>query len=315
MTASLIANSFVLVFTLCNVKILNEPAVIFLTTLVICNLAMSVLYLIPVTITTAVGEWVFGETDEQKTGSCQFIGYLYSQNVYLISFIFTIISVDRFLFIVKPLIHKRFMKTRTAVMTVIIAWLLSIVLSSIPFMFGLSEQYKFDGYTGTCGSSFESQIDYEVVFVFVVLVCIAIIAVTSTWTFCFTRRFIKRLSRPDLEANSSSAYNSQVRKVFGIFSALLLATIVTYVPGIVTAMIGIALGSGSPPGILISIIHILFYLNYVLIPLIQLYFRRELNYYITILCVSVRCCRSTSSKVQPQVAATGAVSTEAEQID
>ena len=275
--AALLANSFVFIFTLFNMKVLKQPSNMFLTNLVLGNLIMTILYMIPVFVTTTIGEWVFGQTLEQRNASCQFAGFLYSHNVYLTSITFAIISVDRFLFIVKPLAHKTFMKTWVAVGIVIGAWILSALISTIPFTFGLKDQYVFDEFTATCGSAWISQTDYEIVFVLVVIFCVATITVTSVWTFCFTRRFIKRLQKNSVQED---VYNGKVRRVFGIFSVLLIATVCTYAPGVVVALVGFVIGQSNVPGVILTIIHIIFYLNFVLIPLIQLYFRKELNYYI-----------------------------------
>ena len=280
--AALLANSFVLIFTLCNIKTLKQPSIIFLTNLVLGNLFIVVLYMIPVFITSAVGEWIFGTSIEMKDASCQFVGYSYSQNVFLTTLTFTVISVDRFLFIVKPFIHKRYMKTWVATVIIICAWIFSGLMSLIPFAAKV-HSYEFNEYTGICGSPWIGHIDHEFVFIIVVLVSIVIIMVTTMWTFCFTRKFIRHLqnvSSMSETRDDSHVYNHRIRKLVGIFGALLIATTLTHTPGFVVAIISIAIDAENVPGVVYTAVHLIYYLSYILIPLIQLYFRKELKHYL-----------------------------------
>ena len=147
--ASLIANSFVLVVTLYNIKVLRQPANIFLTNLILGNLFITIFHLpTTVTIVTGVaGEWVLGTTLEQKDGFCDFFGVVSNSNTYFETLTFTVISVDRFLFIVKPLIHKRFMNTKVAVTIAITTWIISVVLS-LPAIIGVGLDFGNESSSG-----------------------------------------------------------------------------------------------------------------------------------------------------------------------
>uniref|UniRef100_A0A1X7TV62 G-protein coupled receptors family 1 profile domain-containing protein n=1 Tax=Amphimedon queenslandica TaxID=400682 RepID=A0A1X7TV62_AMPQE len=79
---------------------------------------------------------------EEKTATCTFTAFIYSYTIPVIFMTLAAISFDRFLFIVKPHLHKRFMRPWVALTLTIAIWILSAVLSSTPF-YGLNE-YVYD---------------------------------------------------------------------------------------------------------------------------------------------------------------------------
>ena len=85
-------------------------------------------------IALAAGEWIFGSTDEEKRGTCIFASYLCWHISDVISMTLAAISFDRFLFIVKPHLHKRFMRPWVALTLTIAIWILSAVLGTLPFL-------------------------------------------------------------------------------------------------------------------------------------------------------------------------------------
>ena len=279
----LTTNLLVLIFSLCHPKILKLSSNIFLTNFVLGNLVIVILYMPTVIVTIATGEWVFGETTKQKDISCHFFGFIFAQSIFLSVFTLTAISFDRFLFIVKPFIHKRFMKTWVAAVIVIILWAMSIILCIPPF-FGIN-RYAFSPTNAACIPSWDSTSNtvYLVCTVLVVTTCIAIIAVTSLWTFCFTHNYIKRLtplSNTSNDQQQKHVYNSRIRKILGIFGAMLIVTAITYAPGLIVCIVGLAITFERLPRPLFTSITVLFYTVTISNPIIQSYFRRELNIFV-----------------------------------
>lgn len=294
MIGSLLINSFVLFISLSNPDILKQSSIIFSTNIVVVNLLMTIVHLTPILITAALGKWVFGVTVDQKTAFCQFSGAVYSLNVYLLVLSLAMVSVDRCVFIVKPLFYKIYMKAKTTIFIIIIAWAIASLTSTIPFVFGIqNSEYVFDRLLGTCGSAWESTLDYEFVFIIFIVIWVIVIAVSTLWAFCYTKKFLKRVhvtSNPVISSSvaaqrsskgrsstTSSVYNYRLLKVFGMFSMFLIATAVCYTPGIIVATITIVVGRENMPSYCYPTIHLLYYLNYSLIPLIQLIFRKELK--------------------------------------
>ena len=97
----LITNSFVLILTFCFIKNWKQPAIIFLTNMLLNNLVIILLVMPFSIITAASGEWIFGSTVNQKESVCQFSGCLFSYSFLVTRMNLMLVSFDRFFFIVK----------------------------------------------------------------------------------------------------------------------------------------------------------------------------------------------------------------------
>ena len=215
MILALIANGVVLSITLYQRKSWKQPSTIFFTSLILAHLVLNLLYLPFDIIALAAGEWIFGSTDEEKRGTCSFVSYLYWHIADVISMTLAAISFDRFLFIVKPHLHKRFMRPWVALTITIAIWILSAVLGTLPF-FDIGH-YSYVNESGYCTLIGVDLAAFVIILVIILLV-VGIIIVTSLWTFCFTRRFFNAQS----VIAGESVYASKKKRLFGIFGSILL---------------------------------------------------------------------------------------------
>ena len=220
MILGLIANGVVLSITLYQRKSLKQPSTIFFTSLILAHLVLNLLYLPFSIIGFAAGEWIFGSTDEEKRGTCYFAVFIFWWMVLVISMTLDAISFDGFLFIVKPHLHKRFMRPWVVLTLTIAIWILSAVLSSVPL---LGYQLNID----TCTPS-SAGIGFVVYITLLSVIVLGIIFITSLWTFCFTRRFFKDQS----VIAGESVYASKKKRLFGIFGSMLLIYGICFVPGV-----------------------------------------------------------------------------------
>uniref|UniRef100_A0A1X7TU55 G-protein coupled receptors family 1 profile domain-containing protein n=1 Tax=Amphimedon queenslandica TaxID=400682 RepID=A0A1X7TU55_AMPQE len=133
------------------------------------------------------------------------------------------ISFDRFLFIVKPHLHKRFMRPWVALTLTIAIWTLSAVLSSTPF-YGLGN-FSFDELLGFCFPLWIS-VDFIVYSLVIILLLFSVIIVTSVWTLCFTHRFITQQS----QLSNDNIYASKKKWLLGIFGSMLLVYGIYFMP-------------------------------------------------------------------------------------
>ena len=146
--AALIANITVLSITLYQRKSWKQSSTIFFTSLILAHLVMNVLYLPFTVIAFAAGEWIFGSTDEEKRGTCYFAAFISEYTVTVVAVTLSAISFDRFLFIVKPHLHKRFMRPWVALTLTITIWILASFFYSTTF-FGVGEVI-YDNEFGSC---------------------------------------------------------------------------------------------------------------------------------------------------------------------
>ena len=297
-TATVI-NSFVLIYTFCHPKILKQPSIIFLTNFIFVNLGTTILYLPFSVITATTGEWIIGNTVDEKTISCIFIGFLSSFNSYLTILTLTLMSVDRFLFIVKPLVYKAFMKTWVAILVDAMVWVVAGVFSIPPF-FGFG-QYSFELFGSNCFIVFSSNFHFFILSFVGMSTFLTIIAITTIWTYFFTRKYIKKFGDEPLNVKDDTLYKKRKRKLTGIFGTILIVTGICYGPLMITALMNIIIGFGNLPGQFFTASLFFLGMNYILNPIIQSYFRKDLNNFIVFYCRKIfgvctcRCCCSESN--------------------
>ena len=135
---------------------------------------------------------------------------MYWYSVLIVTATLTILSFDRFLSIVKPFVHKQYMKPQTAMIIVVITWITSAILNTNP-LYGFGK-FIFGREHGTCVPIWTKETLYLVFTVIVFLILIGIIIFTSIWTCCFTRRYLQRR-----HSHKNNIYISNNRRVIGIF--------------------------------------------------------------------------------------------------
>ena len=275
MILALIANGVVLVITIYQRKSWKQSSTIFFTSLILVHLVLT-LYL-PFSITAlAAGEWIIGSTDEEKQGTCGFTAFVIIFSGYIMFMTLSLISIDRFLFIVKPHLHKRFMSPQVALVLVIIVWIVSAVFFSSGFIDGSGVEFQYIDYLGVCYVFTTSPIMAVFRFMFASLIFI-IIVVTSVWTFCFTRKFINNQSM----IVGESVYASKKKRLFGIFGSMLLVYGIFFTPSIFFSSL---LAIVDSPGELTMTALMFFFLLITFSPVVQAYFRPEINSVIVAVC-------------------------------
>ena len=211
MILALIANGIVLLITITQRKFWKQSSTIFFTSLILAHLVMALLYMPLIVITLAAGGWIFGSTDEEKKGTSYFFVFITWYTVLVISVTVATISFDRFLFIVKPHLHKRFIRPWVALTLTIGIWILAVPLSIVRFF------------------ETSNSIGFFIYLILLSVILLGIILVTSVWTFCFTFRFINNQS----VTAGESVYASRKKRLFGLFGSMLIIYIICFIPGFI----------------------------------------------------------------------------------
>ena len=263
----IIANGAVLLMTLYQRKSWNQSSTVFFTSLLLSNLIIALWYLMS-SIAVGAEEWIFGNTFEEKNATCLFVAYLMWNCSMNSMMTLAAISFDRFLFIVKPHLHKRFMRPRVALILIIGLWLLCSLINTTPFYgFGV---YGYYSPGGICSTSYETSGFFYLLFIVVVYAIIYfIIAFTSIWTFCFTRRFMQ----DQAELVGNSVYQSRRKRLLGIFGYMLLSYIIALLTSYITSIINIFYYLPAYVGLGVLVTYGSFIIS---IPIIQSYFRPEI---------------------------------------
>ena len=278
-------NLFVILFTLCHPKTLKKSSTIFLTCLAVANLLVSCLFMPFTVITAAAGEWIIGKTEEEKEATCKFVGFMFSYTVGLSVHTLALISFDRFLYIVKPMLYIRYMTPKLAIVIVLGLWIIVGLLSTTPF-FGLGS-FEFSYSTASCLPLWAGHVHY-VIFTFIgSLVPFTTIIVTSVWTFLATRKFIKRrhddrmfvIITSNTREQERSVYSNSYRNLIGIFGALTLVNVLSFLPYIIVSVAEFftAAGYDNIPHPIYSTVLVMYLLSNIFNPIVQSYFRQELR--------------------------------------
>ena len=272
MVAGLITNSFVLILTLCYLKDWKQPSNIFLTNMLLNNLVIILLVMPFSVITAASGEWIFGSTVNQKENVCQFAGCIFSYSTFVATESLVLVSFDQFFYIVKALQYDKYMTVNKAVIIVAVSWILAAFLSTLPFLgFGA---YEFSTSFGTCVTGWQGQTGYSIFISLVILILVGSIIVTTIWTLCFTRKYLRDKATGPILTKGSNIYASQQRRLIGLFGMLILVHLLCYTPALIVVFIGLFT---IIPSEAYAVIFILYLLLTSLIPIIQSFFRRDIK--------------------------------------
>ena len=115
---------------------------------------------------------------------------------------------------------------------------------------------------------------------------------TTLWTFFISKKFIQGTVFLHHSTSEKSitihkhVYMHRIKK-FRIFSTLLIVTSLTYLPGILAAMIAVFWNTLPIPAF--STVVVLFLLNPVLNPIVQFYFKRDTCEFIVHYCIICVC--------------------------
>ena len=251
MILALIANGIVLLITITQRKSWKQSSTIFFTSLILAHLVMALLHMSFLIIFFAAGEWIFGSTDAEMQGTFLFLILFYFYTVLVIVMTVAAISVDRFLFIVKPHLHKRFLRPWVALTLTIIIWILAVPLSIVGFFASNS-------------------IGFLIYVILLSVIIDGIIFVTSVWTFYFTCRFINNQS----ETAGESVYASRKKRLFGIFGSMLIVYIICFIPGILYFIFDMFIEVPEEYGL---VTNACFLFITIANPIVQAYFRPEIK--------------------------------------
>ena len=195
----------------------------------------------------------------------------------------TALSVDRWFFITRQLCHKAYMKKWVAVVISVSIWVTGIAFSILPF-FGFG-QYSFEIYGASCFTAYRGHTAFLILSLNAVGINLIVITITTLWTYFFSRKYVKKFnhnllgSKKDADLQSR-LYEKRKKKLTGIFMTILVVTGICYGPIVLAGLVGIFIQVENLPGPVFTTSLICLYSNAILNPIIQSYFRKDLNEFI-----------------------------------
>ena len=277
---ALVWNLFLIVVMIRRKSVCKDPSAIFLFTLAIVDFTIAVT-VTPFNAATAIaGGWIFGPTDAIRAGLCDTLAFLLNVFLSLSIHILALISFDRFLIIVYSLKYDRIMKPWTAWLLVGVICIPPILISLPPF-FGLG-MYHYSVFVGSCLFQWAGQRLYVALYVGEALIPIVAIVVFSIITYVYIRKFFKRQKR---QASRYSLHSDKVAQrhrgrqssLTRIFLALLVTQAICFLPGVISAFVGVIIRADNLPNAVLIISLLLIMSNAAINPIVQSIFRREMR--------------------------------------
>jgi hypothetical protein len=240
--------NLLVIATIVKQRLYTQPTIILLLSLASTDLVLLVFHVPQAMIVGFHGEYLFGNSDRVRCSVCSktgFIPVLFGLNS---TFQITLMSIDRFLFIYKPLKYDRYVTVWRTVIAIALSWIVAVVLSILPLTgFG-----NISYVTIQCDIEVNPGNDMYGILVLTVF-CLAVIPVlvSNMWVCCIVQRNIRaiykvRRSQKTCEQTPDEItfYQSLRKKrherelhVVKVFGALLCSNTISWLPIIVLTLI------------------------------------------------------------------------------
>ena len=218
----------------------TEPTMMLLLSLATADLMICIVIL-PITIITGIADnFVFGDSDYLRCQVCQ-IGLLFHIFSFASMNTIALISVDRFVYIWRPLRYHKYMTVKFVRSLIVAAWLLSIAVSITP-LFGFGT-IGFSNYALTCTVVFNGDGRlamnslYLLFLVLVAMIPLMTLIVTNVWVFFTALKSMRRHYKMSQKNNVDNLLqraklekNRQQMRLFKVFIVILVTNVVTWVP-------------------------------------------------------------------------------------
>ena len=223
----------------------KQPAILLLLNLAITNLLLCMIVMPMIIIPALAGEFIFGSSDYARCRVCHLtliMSILLLMSVHNIA----LLSLDRFLYVKKPLQYQNIVTLKRVIAVLVLCWLVFTAFSILP-VFGVG-LVTFTEVLSACVLTWAVKglnIHYVYYWVFVVCACltpVTILVITNTWMICIMR---KSLSRGYLRSkkNSFGSWGTSTRslqlrekhtkdqvRLVQIFGSLFLSSVLTWLP-------------------------------------------------------------------------------------
>ena len=286
--------NLIVIATIIKKRLFKIPSVLLLLNLAVTDLLFCLLVMTFSIVTGFAGEYIFGKSDYMRCQVCKF-------NIILILLmtesIFSLLhlTIDRLVYLKKPLHYNSLITTKRIIIGVLITWLVSIVLS-IPPLFGFGEIRYVIKEVGICtfasngATEIAPHYAYFILLAAVTLPFVVAIIIINVWTTCIISKHVK-LKNPD-RITSSKKLTLSVKEHFVIsrmFVAINLTNIVSWIPIIVVGIVASLEVERSIPPSIVIISFLLFLLQPVIHPILQVTLVERVRSTLKECCTMQRC--------------------------
>ena len=238
--------NLLLIVIIIKKRLFKKPAVLLLLNLAVTNLLLCVA--MPMMIIPALaGEFIFGQSDYARCRVC-YLSLIMSILLLMSVHNIALLSLDRFLYVKKPLQYKNIVTIKRVAAILTFCWVLFTAFSILP-VFGVGE-VDFVQILPACTLNFDARglnVNFIYYWVFSIGSCLAPVIIflsTTTWMVCIVlknmRKVYTRAKKNSLGGRNVSAAHTRAKyakdqiRVVQIFMALFLFSLATWLPILIT---------------------------------------------------------------------------------
>ena len=301
-----IPNNILVIVNIIKKRLFRQPTILIFLNLLIVSMLFCIIHIIPFGLVTSIaGEFILGSTDFIRCVVCSVDGLiLIFLSIEMISS-FLLISVDRFLYLFKPLRHSSIVTVKRTIIAILLTWIHALAFS-IPPLFGFGGFALAGTLLPVCvpySANRGKKSHYWWLLIFSVLLPFFLLGVTTNGSSFFIilrnlrknhhRLKIWSTARTNADERYSSIYRQQII-LFQMFGSLLIANILIYIP--VIAYVITIVNNGSDSLEFITFVHIAFNSQTVVHPVLQVLFLKEIRNTLKRICCSLKVTKLLSVK-------------------
>ena len=248
-------------------QLYKEITYILLINLVVSDLLVC-LCVLPFNIASAYAQgFNIGNSDHARCQVCHTIVIVIVALVFVSLFTLALMSLDRLIYIKWPLLYKDKITAGKLIIVLCIVWIFCILIS-IPPVFGLGE-IKFANILSSCSllvvgeTPLTANVNYVILLAFIGFFPFMTTVIANIWLLTIVCKNVRGRHKKSVNVNSSRFDSETLRRnsesqlktdfhkrqirLAQVFGALFTANVVTWVPSILIAVIGAAIGVENIP--------------------------------------------------------------------
>lgn len=219
-------------------RLYHQPAVVLLLNLVATDLLVCVLVM-PISIVSGIaGEFIFGDSDGTRCKACQ-TGIISTLLSLMSLHTVTLMSVDRFIYLLKPLKYSSIVTPKRTAVVVVATWVLCTGIATMP-LFGFGE-VDFALTIGTCTVLIISERNTTAIYIIflsceVILVTLVLVS-ANAGMLVIVRRHLRseyKIRQPYFTEDQAANFKADQSKtqiyLMRMFVALLVTNVLTVLP-------------------------------------------------------------------------------------
>ena len=238
--------NLMVIVTIIKEKLYKEPTIVLLLNLVILDILMLVV-VIPLNIVIgAAGEYILGDSDAARCGSCQY-GFLTTFFPLMSIYTVAMMALDRFIYLYKPLRYEKWITIPRILIVLLVTWVVIIIIAALPLMVDFGD-IVFIRQVSSCIVRFAEERFYFRMVIMLFCPPLVLLILCNIGVIYIVQKNIREVYATNKTMNSEDKeFNEKNKKkrlkknlhLVRVFGALLLSNILSWLPIIIITFISL----------------------------------------------------------------------------